>query len=286
MAESNIVDENGTGIQTINLLSFGVAIGTTVSTTNLFARGDINGDYSNENFNLTFVNADGEGTDIELTGLQTPLNGNNEDDTFRKVTSPIDVTVMVVDIGNGVPDFVVQGITGSGVNNNAQNSGVNGVDYYFDIAGVATVDYVVITGDVPENTVSETEAGDYDDRVTVTQNVQNNAEISTDAGDDTITIGGKLEGIISIGAGNDTVTISGEVKDNASIDMGDGSDNLMLSGYSSSDVDISNLDFSVSVSEFIQFGDDNTTYQFDAASNQYILTATAIEALNYVTFSG
>jgi len=72
--------------------------------------------------------------------------------------------------------------------------------------------------------------------------------------------------------------------------MGEGTDTLVLCGYSSGDVDVNNLDFSVTGAEIIHFGEDNTTYQFDAASGQYALTATVIdgivEGLNYVTSSG
>ena len=131
--QSNIPGNGGSATQSIDLSTFGVAIGSTVTISNVFARGDINGDFGNEFFNLTFVNSDGSGTDTSFNGLQTPLNGGVEDSTFRAVTTPVDVTVTVVDIGGGVPGFLVQGVTGSGVDNAA---GVSGVDYYFDIAGV------------------------------------------------------------------------------------------------------------------------------------------------------
>ncbi len=127
-------DGSGTATQTINLSSFGVAIGSTVTINNVFARGDINNDAPNEFFNLTFVNSDGNGTDTIVADLQTPLNGGVEDTMFRAVITPVNLTVTVVDIGGGVPGFVVQGITGSGVGG-VGVGGVNGVDYRFDIAG-------------------------------------------------------------------------------------------------------------------------------------------------------
>ncbi|MBL4852298.1 MAG: tandem-95 repeat protein [Gammaproteobacteria bacterium] len=129
-------DGSGTATQTINLSSFGVAIGSTVTINNVFARGDINNDAPNEFFDLTFVNSDGSGTDTIVANLQTPLNGGVEDTIFRPVTTLVNLTVTVVDIsnGNGVPGFVVQGITGSGVGG-VGVGGVNGVDYRFDIAG-------------------------------------------------------------------------------------------------------------------------------------------------------
>ena len=131
--QTNIPGNGGNATQSIDLSTFGVAIGATVTISNVFARGDINGDFGNEFFNLTFVNSDGSGTNTSFNGLQTPLNGGVEDNIFRAVTTPVNLTVTVVDIGGGVPGFQVQGVTGSGVDNIA---GVSGVDYYFDIAGV------------------------------------------------------------------------------------------------------------------------------------------------------
>ena len=132
-ANANIAaNGSSTSTQTVNLSSFGVAIGSTVTISNVFARGDINGDFGSEFFNLTFVNSNGSGANTSFTGLQTPLNGGVEDAIFRAVTTPVNATVTVVDIGGGMPGFVVQGLTSSDVDN---LGGVNGVDYRFDIAG-------------------------------------------------------------------------------------------------------------------------------------------------------
>ena len=134
-SDSNILPNGGgTATQAINLSSFGVAIGSSVTINNVFARGDINGDGANEFFDLIFINSDGSGANTSFTGLQTDLNGGVEDSIFRATTSPVNATVTVVDIGGGVPGFVVQGVTGAGTDFIA----VNGVDYRFDISGIGT----------------------------------------------------------------------------------------------------------------------------------------------------
>ena len=126
---SNIVGNGGTGSQTIDLSSLGVAVGDTVTISNIQARGDINGDWGSEFFTLTFNGASSTGP------LQTPLNGGVEDDLYRLVTTPVALTLTVIDVG-GVPSITVDGVTSSDVDN---YTGVNGVDYFFDISGVGLV---------------------------------------------------------------------------------------------------------------------------------------------------
>jgi T1SS-143 domain-containing protein len=123
---SNIVANGGSGSQTIDLSSLGVSVGDTVTISNVWARGDINGDWGVENFTLTFNGS------TSTAPLQTPLNGGVEDDVYRQVTTPVTLTLTVIDVG-GVPSITVDGATSSGVGN---YPGVNGVDYYFDISGV------------------------------------------------------------------------------------------------------------------------------------------------------
>jgi Ca2+-binding RTX toxin-like protein len=126
---SNIVGNGGTGSQTIDLSSLGVAVGDTVTISNIQARGDINGDWGSEFFTLTFNGTASTGP------LQTPLNGGVEDEVYRLVTTPVALTLTVIDVG-GVPSITVDGVTSSDVGN---YTGVNGVDYFFDISGVGLV---------------------------------------------------------------------------------------------------------------------------------------------------
>ncbi len=139
---------NGSATQTIDLSSFGATIGSTVNVSNFMARGDINNDAGNEFFNLTFINANGSGSDQSFNTLQTPLNGGVEDNIFRAVLTPVNTTITLIDIGGGAAGFRVQGVTGSGVDN---LGGVNGVDYFFDIAGLSITGNTDQDGDSVEN---------------------------------------------------------------------------------------------------------------------------------------
>ena len=125
--ESNIPPNGGSATQTINLSSFGVAIGSTVTITNVIARGDINvGDGSGEFFRLSF-----NGGEFRTGNLQIDTGSRAEDAVFRDVTTPVTATITVVDIGGGVPGITVTG----GTSRLVDNIDVNGVDYFFDIAG-------------------------------------------------------------------------------------------------------------------------------------------------------
>jgi VCBS repeat-containing protein len=121
-ANSNIVAEGGTGSQNINLSSFGVVVGQTIDISNLFAQGDLNS--GGETFTLVF-------NGVETTGA---VNTGSQSFGFSAVTPGINLTVDVIDIGGGIPGISVTGSTTGTVNN---FNGFTGVDYRFDIAGVA-----------------------------------------------------------------------------------------------------------------------------------------------------
>jgi len=136
-AQSNIPPNGGNMTQTVDLSSFGVAIGASVTVDNLIARGDINtGDGASEFFTLNFNNGE-----FTTGNLQTDTGSGAEDAIFRAVTTPVTATITVIDIGGGVPGFTVSGSTSAAVDNLV---GVNGVDYFFDVSGTGTL----LTNDV------------------------------------------------------------------------------------------------------------------------------------------
>ncbi len=130
-AQSNIPPNGGSATQVVDLSSYGVVIGSTVTITNVIGRGDINiGDGPGEFFALNF-----NGGEFTTGNLQIDTGSGAEDAIFRAVTTPVSATITVVDIGGGVPGFTVVGTTSATVD----NIDVNGVDYFFDIAGTGTL---------------------------------------------------------------------------------------------------------------------------------------------------
>lgn len=156
---SNIPAENtGTATRTVNLSSInGLAVGSTVTVSNLFARGDINNDFGNEFFTLVFLNYDGNGNNRTLSPLRTPLNNGVEDSIYRAVTTSVNETITLVDVGGGAPGFRVRGNTSSDVNN---LGGVNGVDYYFDVSGSQNQSTLDADGDGINNQMDLDSDGD------------------------------------------------------------------------------------------------------------------------------
>ena len=123
---ANITSNGGTGSQTIDMTAYGVAVGDTVTISNIFARGDLSSDNNNEWLRLSFDNGATNTGNMD-TGFQ--------DNAFHAVIQNVSMTATIVDVG-GVPSLVVSGVTGSSVDN---FNGFVGVDYYFTIDGVGTV---------------------------------------------------------------------------------------------------------------------------------------------------
>ena len=102
----NINETGGSSTDTIDLSSFGIAIGDTVTVSNVLADGDLN--HSSETFTLNFNS--GEFTTAALqTGIET--NGS-----LTTVSPSVSQTITVIDIGSGVPGIQITAQTTRGVN--------------------------------------------------------------------------------------------------------------------------------------------------------------------------
>ncbi|MBN0989546.1 beta strand repeat-containing protein, partial [Amphritea pacifica] len=129
---ANIAANGGTGSQTIDMSAYGVAVGDTVTISNIFAKGDLNN--TNEWFNLSFDNG------VTNTGN---LTTGFQDNAYHPILQNVSITATVVDVG-GVPSIVVTGQTGSGSDS---FGGFVGVDYYFTLSGVTTVTTTIADAD-------------------------------------------------------------------------------------------------------------------------------------------
>lgn len=114
------IPSSSSATQLVDLSATGIAIGRTVTISNIAATGDINGSF--ETFTLDFNSGEFDTGPIN-TGLQCSSN-------LDPVRTPITATVTVIDIGSGTPGLRVFGTTSSNVNNFLT---CNGVDYRFDI---------------------------------------------------------------------------------------------------------------------------------------------------------
>ena len=117
----------GTSTDSIDLSSFGVNIGETVTISNILADGDLNG--GNEDFTLEFNNGEFTTGDLQ-TGVQN--NGS-----LIPVTTPVTQTISVVDIGGGVPGIIIT-IDASGAVNPI--GGNPAVSYTLEIDGSSFAD--------------------------------------------------------------------------------------------------------------------------------------------------
>jgi hypothetical protein len=126
---ANIPATGGTSTNSIDLSAFGVVIGQTITLSNLFAQGDLNS--TGETFTLDFNG--GVTTGAVATGSQSL--------GFNPITTSVNLVVEVINIGGGVPGIIITGATSGTVNN---FSGLNGVDYRFDIDGVDTVNTIYV----------------------------------------------------------------------------------------------------------------------------------------------
>lgn len=114
----------GSSTDTIDLSSFGIAIGDTVTVSNVLADGDLNS--PGETFTLNFNS--GEFTTAALqTGIQ--INGS-----LTTVSPSVSQTITVIDIGSGVPGIQVTAQATSAVN----NLGFPALSYTVDISGGGT----------------------------------------------------------------------------------------------------------------------------------------------------
>ena len=170
-ADYNIGPNGGSSRQVIDLSSYGVSAGDWVTISDIYARGDLNGDANGEYFRLTFNNS------VNTGNLRTPLNNGIEDDIFRQVTTTVSLLVQVVDV-NGVPSLVVDGLTGSGVDN---LGGVNGVDYRFNISGTGTISITDSDGDGIDNSL---DIDSDNDGITDNIEAQENASYQAPTGQD------------------------------------------------------------------------------------------------------
>ena len=119
--------DGGTSTDSIDLSSFGVNIGDTVTISNILADGDLNG--GNEDFTLDFNNGEFVTGDLQ-TGVQN--NGS-----LIPVTTPVTQTISVVDIGGGVPGIIIT----IDASNQVDSLGGNpAVSYTLDIDGFAYAD--------------------------------------------------------------------------------------------------------------------------------------------------
>lgn len=117
----DINTSGGSSTDTIDLSAYGVQIGDTVDISNILADGDLNLD--SETFTLNFNNGE------FVTGdLQTDVQQNG---SLIPVTTPVNQTVQVVDIGGGVPGLIVTVETDSTVN---AFGGQPALSYTFDIS--------------------------------------------------------------------------------------------------------------------------------------------------------
>ncbi len=123
----DVFNSGGSSTDTINLSTFGVSIGDTVTISNILADGDLN--QSTETFTLDFNNGE------FVTGnLQTGVQNNG---SLISVTTPVTQTVTVVDIGGGVPGLIVT------IDAEPQVTALGGnpaVSYTLDITGTGLVD--------------------------------------------------------------------------------------------------------------------------------------------------
>ena len=114
----------GSSTDTIDLSSFGIAIGDTVTVSNVLADGDLNS--PGETFTLNFNS--GEFTTAALqTGIE--INGS-----LTTVSPSVSQTITVIDIGSGVPGIQVTAQATSAVN----NLGFPALSYTVDISGGGT----------------------------------------------------------------------------------------------------------------------------------------------------
>ena len=125
----NINETGGSSTDTIDLSSFGIAIGDTVTVSNVLADGDLNG--SSETFTLNFNS--GEFTTAALqTGIE--INGS-----LTTVSPSVSQTITVIDIGSGVPGIQITAQTTSQVNAfNVFGGVLPALSYTVDISGGGT----------------------------------------------------------------------------------------------------------------------------------------------------
>ncbi|WP_157823180.1 cadherin-like domain-containing protein, partial [Psychromonas sp. MB-3u-54] len=177
-------------------------------------------------------------------------------------------------------------------------------------------DTIIIGGNVEGSVSIDTSASGTEtdaDTITIGGSLTGSASISTGTFADTITITGGLEGSASIdmGIANDTLTILGDVANTTgTVNLGTGIDTLILSSFSSEDIDTSNvvsvdagvptiklksngqidLDFTVTSAEHIEFSDASYTYnatekQYELDTNSAVIIDGIIEGLSYQTTS-
>ena len=123
-SDSFEVDVSGLGLQN----------GDIVTITNIWARGDINQEQNSEYFRIS-----SGGT--QSGELQVSFNGGNESTSYEQVTArnngalSIQAVVSVDALGRATISLAA--VTGNDVDN---VNGMNGVDFYFDITGIGTIE--------------------------------------------------------------------------------------------------------------------------------------------------
>ncbi len=150
----------------------GLQAGDTVYVNNVFARGDINGNGSNEAFILTIG---GQST----VALSTVRNNGTEDSVYRSVITPVLIGAQVVTLSSGQLGIVIEGYKQSGVSGN--------VDFYLDIS----------TNDVDGDGIINSQDTDSDnDGLSDTIEAQTNATYQPPTGkdDDNDGIDNRFEG--------------------------------------------------------------------------------------------
>ena len=118
----DILTDGGASTDSVDLSSYGVSIGDTVTIDNILADGDLNG--STETFTLDFNSGE------HVTGnLQTGLQNAG---SLQPLTAPQSFTVTVVDIGGGVPGLIITADASAAVNALGGNPALS---YTLDISG-------------------------------------------------------------------------------------------------------------------------------------------------------
>ncbi len=147
-----------------------------------------------------------------------------------------------------------------------------------------TLDY---TTDLKDETVSTSNFNDTINVMSGTNDIEGNAIVNTNAGDDTINVIDDITGNTQIdtGTGNDTINVSDEVLGNAIINMGDGDDTLDIADDIQGDtnIDMGDGDDIIIVDDDIQgdsvidmgSGDDQVKLTGDAGGDNSVIEENA-----------